>query len=194
MSTSSIKLTGFEKAEEQLKRMPYDLRGKYLEKAVKGVVDDMVKESTSVLGSMTFAERLTKQQRSAKRLRQSVRAIFRRYENGKYLVAIGGPVKDWVGRHAHLVEFGFRHVTGGTIAGSGTRRRKTVRYSRKAAWEYRAREARCAVNPARTGKGVIGDYVEGRPYIQNVYENHRERVNAKIVAALRSFAKDLANG
>ena len=174
MSTVSIKVTGFQEAETILRSMPIDLRERYLKKAVREAVRTMTSQSRSIVSALQ-TKPLSKRQKDRPRLKDKIGDKQKTYQQGAVIVGIGGPQRGPSGRHAHLVEKGFTHTTGGTLEGSGGRTRK-------------------ARNNERTGKGVAGARIAPRPFIENVAEQSKSQVTERITAALRAFASNLKNG
>ena len=172
--TGTIKVTGFQEAEAVLRTMPIELRERYLKKAVREAVRTMTAQSRSIVSAMQ-TQPLNKYQKDRPRLKDKIVDKQRTYEQGAVIYGVGGPQRGPTGRHAHLVEKGFTHTTGGTLTGSGGKTRK-------------------ARNNYRTGKGVAGSRIAPRPFIENVAERSKSQVTERITAALRSFASNLKNG
>lgn len=120
---------GFAEADSILAKLPILLRGRRLTGAVKGAMERLAvmsaaktpREGASV-GGVEYTP-LRGDRASRTRLSQGISSVLRRYDGGQVIVGVAGPVKRQVGRHAHLVEFGFHHTTGGTFRGSGGRTR-----------------------------------------------------------------------
>jgi hypothetical protein len=204
MSTA-LKFSGFAEADTILRALPIALRGKVLDKslnkALKRITDASMAKAPregSAVGGVRYTPRRG-ERASRKRLAQSIGAVIRKYGSGEVLVGVGGPVKKHVGRHAHLVEFGFHHTTGGTFYKSGGRKRyamKTVRFDRvttgggknQKTWWARRTER----DMSRTGTGKRGAIIQPRPYIETAFREHQASVEAEIMQALRTFAADIA--
>ena len=201
MTTRAVSFSGFAEADAILSQLPMLLRGKVLDKSIKSALNRITAASAakapregSSVGGIRYTPRRG-ERASRRRLAQSIGSVVRKYGGGEVIVGVGGPVKKHVGGHAHLVEFGFHHTTGGTFASSGGRRRyamQTVRFdrlqtNRETIWR-RVRQR----NAARTGTGKRGSFVQPRPYVETAFNEHRDSVQTEIIAALRTFAMDVA--
>lgn len=166
---STITLSGFSEAQQLLEKIPFELREKYLKKAVQEATNRISDDAARrVPPSVTTY--LTPAQRKRKRLRDVIGERVKTY--GAVVVGVGGPYS--FARHGHLVEKGFHHTRGGTFA-DGKRTRKARRAD-------------------RTGKGVRGGFVDGRPYLNPAFDAGAPSVEGYIVTALREFAAEVSRG
>ncbi len=122
-----LTLSGHGEADRILSQLPILLRGKALDDAMKSAMKHITDASAAAapaegrsVGGIRYSPR--RGHRAArKRLSQSLGMVLRKYSDNT--VVVGGPRKTFCARHAHLVEFGFTHTTGGTAAVSGGRKR-----------------------------------------------------------------------
>ena len=197
---SIVQLTGFAEAQAILEKMPFELREKYLKKAVQTATDRVAQLAASYVPE-SKTQYLTPAQRKRPRLKWRVGQRVKIYS--ATVVGVGGPYSS--ARHGHLVEKGFYHTTGGTFTGSGGYSERLNEQwtgekgsKRRAAGVYRAK-ARYAkkngvINQARTGTGKRGNFVEGRPYLGPAFRESEGFINDYIVTALREFAAEVSNG
>ena len=166
---SIVQLTGFSEAQAILEKLPFELREKYLKKAVKEATE-RISEDAARRVPPPVTEYLTPSQKQRKRLRDVIGERVKTY--GAAVVGVGGPYS--FARHGHLLEKGFWHTRGGTFA-DGKKTRKARRAD-------------------RTGKGKRGGRVPGRPYLNPAFDAGAPSVEAYIVTALREFADEVSNG
>ena len=169
-------LTGFEEAERQLLRLPQDIRDKAIKRSLHRIVKQVATEAASrapkpgkATGGIEYTPRRGKRA-SRPMLHESIGQAIRSYQGGGILVGVGGPKKGMASRHAHLVEKGFHHTTGGTFAGSGGKTRKSRR------------------GDAFKGKGKRGAFIFPRPFLLYTFERMRGKITEMLVDDLKAFA------
>ena len=124
---------GFAEADAILGKLPILLRGKSISGAVSGSMERLAVMSAAktpregaTVGGIEYTP-LRGDRAARTRLSQAIGSVLRRYQGGEVIVGVAGPIKRLASRHAHLVEFGFHHTTGGTFKGSGGRTREAKR-------------------------------------------------------------------
>ncbi len=121
-----LTLSGHGEADRILSQLPILLRGKALDDALKSAMKHITDASAAAapaegrsVGGIAYTPR--RGHRAArKRLSQALGMVLRRYSDNT--VVVGGPRKTFRARHAHLVEVGFTHTTGGTARSGGRTR------------------------------------------------------------------------
>jgi hypothetical protein len=167
-----LQLVGFTEAEALLKRLPYELREKYLKKAVEEATRNVVDRIRSGFPAPR-RRTLTKAQRQRPRLRDRLGHRIRSYASG--VLGIGGPYRGVTGKHAHLLERGFWLTRGGT-------------------WKSSDGKTRRAKDESRTHRGKRIKFVEGSPYVEPAFEAANPMVVSLVEESLRKFADEVANG
>lgn len=100
---------------------------------------------------------------SRKRLRDTMGVKTRIYGRSKTIAGVAGPQYP-AGAHGHLVEFGHRIVTGGSVARVGR-------------WSKRGLPSA----GVKTGKGSIGGRATAKPFLAPAVEANRGTVNSIFV-------------
>lgn len=117
---------------------------------------------------------------SRKRLRDTIGVKTRIYGRSKTIAGVVGPQYP-AGAHGHLVEFGHRVVTGGSVARVGR-------------WSKRGLPAA----GVKTGKGIVGGRAVAKPFLSPAVEANRGNVNSIFVKVvwqrINSELRRLARG
>ena len=221
---------GFAEADSILSKLPILLRGRRISTSINRVMERLAAASAaktpregSSVGGIAYTP-LRGERAARMRLSQGISNVLRKYNGGETIVGVAGPIKRKVGRHSHLVEFGFHHTTGGTFAGSGGRRRAAKSLAgiklQQTRWKQRGSnrwgepkyivgnyfsraqllniskkffyQRRYRINFLRSGTGVRGRYIEGRPFVMNTWQANKERVQREIIQELQQFAEAFA--
>jgi hypothetical protein len=124
---------GFAEADSILSKLPMLLRGRRISTSINRVMERLAAASAaktpregSSVGGIEYTP-LRGERAARMRLSQGISNVLRKYNGGETIVGVAGPIKRKVGRHSHLVEFGFHHTTGGTFSRSGGRQRAAKR-------------------------------------------------------------------
>jgi len=144
--------------EKKLKTLPEKVFRKHVGKSAGKAMTPVARDARSRVPKETGA------------LRKSIGKRKRTYSRQKTVfVAVGPRAGKEHASIAHLVEFGHRMVTGGTV----TRKDGRLRGSAK--------------NKLRTGKGRAVGFVPGRPFLRPALEQNKENV-------LRTYRFNLVPG
>lgn len=191
--------------EKQLARFTIDLREKKLKTALRKAsflinsrIQPNIPADGKYKGGIAYTERKGARSRRPP-LADSLSVVVKGYQEA--VVAVGGPLARIGGRHAHLVERGFQHTSGGTLKGSGGRTRyamRTTHYdlvdvgsgiNKRKMWT-----ARRVRNDARRGTGRVNKRIPGRPYLTPAVAASRTEVDQLIIRYLQRAAKRFEKG
>lgn len=197
----TVHFSGFAEGDALLSQLPMMLRGKAIDNALQSAINRLAAASAAkapkpgtATGGIDYTARRG-ERASRRRLYQSIRGIIRKYDQQSTTVAVGGPVRKWAGRHAHLIEFGWNHTTGGTLESSGGRTRhavKTTHFDRILDSKGRPLWARRQVrDESRRGTGRITRKIPGRAFVGAAFNENKANVQQEIIGALQKFADDL---
>lgn len=191
--------------EKNLARFTVDLREKKLKTALRKAsqlintrIQPNIPADGKYKGGIAYTERKGARARRPP-LSESLSIVVKGYQEA--VVAVGGPLARIGGRHAHLVERGFQHVSGGTLANSGGRTRyamKTTHYdlvdvgagvNRRKMWMARRQR-----NDKRRGTGRVNRKIPGRPYLTPAVSASKTEVDQLIIRYLQRAAKRFEKG
>lgn len=201
---NTVQFSGFAEADALLAQLPLLLRDKAINTALRTAINTIVAASSEqapkpgvTTGGIAYTRRRG-DRASRRKLFQSIRGIIRQYDQQSTTVAVGGPVRKWAGRHAHLIEFGWNHTTGGTLKNSGGRTRyamRTTHFDRKVDPSGKVYWKRIQKrDQKRDGTGRVTSKVPGRSFIVSSFNKRKANAEQQIIAALKRFATDLQNG
>jgi hypothetical protein len=144
--------------------------------AMKAALQPTAKAASSLVSQEGMSDYTPRRGKRAgkPKLKDQMRATSRIYPRRKVIVGVAGPQYKRIGggNHGHLVEFGHRVVTGGSVARVGKWASKGVASARSV---------------ARTGKGRVAGQVAGKPFLEPAAERTKASAQAHFEGAVGKF-------
>lgn len=170
-----VSMETWDKADALLGRLPILVRGSELSKALTKGGSVVVRRARQLVTPPGYPG----DKPDKKPLRDTISTVIRQYKNGMFVLVIGPQYP--AGAHGHLVEFGHRIASGGTLTPLANRPRRTAPKSKL---------------PGRTGKGITVGIVPPHPFMEPAFQDTKDQIEPLIISALqKAVAKaETANG
>ena len=173
----SVTAMGYDEAIATLRGIDVAMRSRLVRTAAKAVVDSAAQEMRAA--ASTRRERSRTGGRVNQRLRSQLAGRVVAYRDGATTWAGAGERGYRAGqRHAHLIEFGHRIVSRGTVSQVRWRIKKTTGEAVARSYTPKAR------NADRTGKGRVHGMTTPRPFMSPIITKYMGEAPERLRAAL----------